>query len=86
MTELGQYKTFLPTIKAIARGDSSVEVTFADGSQGVLDLADLIGRGPWKKLRDPEFFKLAHAAYDTVVWTDDVDLAPEYVWEHAKRE
>lgn len=85
MTELGKYKMFLPTVRATALDDSCVEVTFADGSEAVLDIAELKGQGPWKKLDDPAFFRLAHAAYDTVVWTDEVDLAPEYVWSHAKR-
>ena len=82
MTELNRYRTFVPVTSAEARGAGVVRVTLADGRTGRVDFSELIGVGPWKQPADPAFFSLAHAAYDTVVWTDEVDVAPEYVFDH----
>ena len=32
-------------------------------------------------LREPDFFAQAKAAYGTVVWTDEIDIAPEHLYE-----
>ncbi len=85
MSALESYKSFIPVARAAAVSDTQVGVVFANGQKAVIDLSDLIGKGPWKRLASPVFFKRAHAAFDTVVWTDDVDIAPEEVWERAKR-
>ena len=70
--------------EAVAVDSYHVDVVFADGSRACIDFSDIIGEGPWARLADPAFFALAHAAYDTVIWTDDVDVAPEDVWERAQ--
>jgi hypothetical protein len=84
MTALSLYKTFVPVRDAFAVDSYHVDVVFADGSRACIDFSDIIGEGPWTRLADPAFFALAHAAYDTVIWTDDVDVAPEDVWERAQ--
>ena len=32
------------------------------------------------EFRDVELFMKAHVAYDTVVWSDDIDIAPERLY------
>ena len=83
MPAFENYKTFMPVTSASAVDDHTIRVIFANGQQGTVDFSPLIGNGPWTQLADPNFFRLAHAAYDTVIWTEDVDVAPEYIWEHA---
>ncbi len=34
-------------------------------------------------LRDLFFFLKAHVVYDTVGWREDVDIAPEYLYEQS---
>jgi hypothetical protein len=58
-------------------------VLFANGERARVDFSEIIGQGPWERLADPSFLNLAHAAYDTVVLNDDVDVSPELVWEKA---
>lgn len=84
MTELRDYKTFIPVSKASAVNNREIDVLFANGTRSRIDLSDIIGSGPWKRLANPAFFSRAHAAYDTIVWTDDVDIAPEDVWRRAR--
>ena len=40
----------------------------------------------WKRLADPAFFRLVRVAYGTLVWPDDIDIAPEDVWEKTVRD
>ena len=84
MTALSSYKTFVPVAEARAVSDHEVEVHFADGTVSRVDFSDLMSQRPWQRLADPSFFNLAHAAFDTVIWTDDVDVAPEEVWARAQ--
>ena len=84
MTAISAYKTFVPVAEARAVSDHEVEVRFADGTAACVDFSDLMDQRPWLRLADPSFFKLAHAAFDTVVWTDDIDVAPEEVWARAQ--
>ncbi len=84
VTDISAYKTFLPVKEATAVDSCHVDVAFIDGRSARVDFSDIIGDGPWAPLADPNFFKLAHAEYDTVIWTEDIDVSPEYVWDLAK--
>jgi hypothetical protein len=60
-------------------------VTFSDGSQGRVDLRDLIFSDPRpvvSALRDPALFAAVRVALDTAVWENGFDLAPEFL--HAR--
>jgi len=61
---------------------------FADGSQGVVDCADLIlGRdaGVFSALRDPaEFARVyVHPEARTVAWPHNLDLCPDVLYARA---
>lgn len=63
-----------------------LRLAFADETQGTVDLSDVVARGGvFRALKDPNYFKLARADADagTVVWPDDVDLAPEELYARA---
>jgi hypothetical protein len=61
-----------------------LELTFADGVTGVIDLTDLIvGQGGvFAPLEDPAFFAQVRVNDDigTIVWPNDVDLDPEVLY------
>jgi len=61
---------------------------FADGTQGVVDCADLILRhdaGVFSALRDPAEFARAyvHPEARTVAWPHDLDLCPDVLYARA---
>ena len=68
-------------VSAVPRDDYSIELEFADGTRGVYDARPLIGRKPFALLGKLPFFMLAHADHGTVVWNDEVDIAPEHLYE-----
>ena len=69
--------------KAYPIGDFKVAVEFDFGDEnGIYDCRSLLKDKYWAKLADSEFFNTAHAEYGTIVWSDNIDVAPESVWEN----
>jgi hypothetical protein len=65
-----------------------VDLRYADGLAARVDLSYLVGGGPvFEPLRDPEYFaRLAIIpGCDTIEWPNEADIAPERLYELAKR-
>jgi len=65
-----------------------LQLTFEDQTEGVVDLSDVVARGGvFRPLKDPKYFRLARADADagTVVWPNEVDVAPEELYARARR-
>jgi hypothetical protein len=63
--------------------DYRVRLTFNDGESGVVDLKDTIFDDPrpiFNELIDIDKFKRFRIAFDTIVWEDGLDLAPEFLY------
>lgn len=61
--------------------DYRMLLTFADGEKRVYDATPLLEKPICAALKEPSFFARARAAYGTVVWSDDIDIAPEHLYE-----
>jgi hypothetical protein len=68
-------------------GDYDLRLTFADGTVGDVHFGDREWRGVFEPLRDPAFF--AQVAVDsesgTIAWPNGADMAPEPLYEAARR-
>ena len=73
-------------IKASPIGDSTVAVTFENGVCGTYDCAYLMEDPYWARLKLPGYFRQVKAECGTLVWPDDLDVAPESVWERCSKE
>jgi hypothetical protein len=66
-------------VEAEARENYRLGVRFQDGSEGEVDLGDLVGRGVFAVWSDPAVF--ASVSIDdesgTVAWPGGIDLAPD---------
>lgn len=66
-------------------GGYQLELTFADGLSGIVDLWGRIrGRsGDFEMLKDPAFFRQVRVDPElgTVVWPNEVDVCPELLHE-----
>lgn len=71
--------------KAIPSGNFDIDVEFDTGECGVFNCAYLTKDPYWARLADPAFFKTAHAEYGTIVWDDNIDVAPESVWKRCRQ-
>ena len=71
---LGEYEI----IKCIPLKGYKLDLTYADGEKGIVDLSHLVGKGVFSKWNDyQEFSKVSiNKVTRTVSWTDDIDLDP----------
>lgn len=63
--------------------DYKLHLRFADGSRKVYDMRPLLEWTVFEPLRNPGLFLQGHVDGGTVVWTDDIDIAPEELYENS---
>lgn len=56
-----------------------LNLRFADGYSGTLDMKPYLDFGIFARLRDPDTFALACIRFDTVEWPCGVDLDPAFI-------
>ena len=64
-----------------------LRVAFLDGTEGEIDLGELIqsaDAGVFEGLRDPERFAAVRVEHGAVAWPDDLDLAPDALYAAIK--
>jgi Protein of unknown function (DUF2442) len=54
-----------------------LELRLADGSMKRFDMKPLLSLKPWNKIASQSQFNQVRAAYGTVVWPGEIDIAPE---------
>ncbi len=60
--------------------DYTMNILFADGSKKIYDARPLLEKKIYKELHSLPFFLKARAEHGTVVWSDEVDIAPEHLY------
>lgn len=63
------------------RKDYTLLLTFADGEKRVYDARPLLRKPIYEPLNNLAFFLNARADGGTVIWNDEVDIAPEHLYE-----
>jgi hypothetical protein len=64
-----------------------IEVKFNDGTEGIIDFQNIIeddNREIIRELLNKNKFQTVKVEYDTLVWENGVDFAPEYLYEKIK--
>ena len=74
---------FCPDIIEVHALDGYVlRVKFADGVIKDCDLSSLTEQGVFTCLKNRDFFLKAHPQDGAIVWSDEIDIAPEFLYEH----
>lgn len=73
-------------ITAEAISDSHVRVSFDTGDVAIFDCSPYMKENYWSNLRRPAYFRQVKAEYGMLCWPNDIDIAPEDVWEDAVRQ
>ena len=75
-------KTPVWIVKAVQpQEDYTLLITFAGGETRLYDARPLLAKSIYAPLQSLPFFLGARAECGTVVWSDDVDIAPEHLYE-----
>lgn len=64
-----------------ASKDYTLLITFESGEKKIYDARPLLKKPIYSELNNTAFFMSAKAEYGTVVWSEDVDIAPEHLYE-----
>jgi hypothetical protein len=55
-----------------------IELVFPDGTTGVIDLSDSVGKGVFAPLQDEAFFKTVHVgAFGQIAWSEDIEICSD---------
>lgn len=66
-----------------AQTDYTLLITFADGKQRIYNARPLLKKAIYSSLKNIAFFLDAKVDCGTVVWNDDIDIAPEHLYEYS---
>ena len=68
-------------------GDFRLRLTFEDGTVGEVDFAERVWRGVFEPLGDPAYSARVRVDPEsgTIAWPNGVDMAPEPLYEQARR-
>ena len=61
-----------------------LDLTFSDGTKGIVDLSDLVGKGVFSLWQDYEAFRQVEVGSSgELVWSDELDLCPDALYLQA---
>ena len=63
--------------------DYKLILTFYDGTKKIFDFLPMLSKAINKPLRNIKLFMKAKVHHNTVMWNDDLDLCPEYLYENS---
>lgn len=64
-----------------AKEDYTLLITFTGGVQRIYNARPLLEKAIYSPLKNLAFFLGAKADCGTVIWNDDIDIAPEHLYE-----
>ena len=63
--------------------DFGLILTFTNGERRRFDMRPYLKYPVFRRLENPGYFSLACVGYGTVTWPDDIDIAPETLYDHS---
>jgi hypothetical protein len=69
--------------RVVARDDFQLELMFDTGELKVFDVKPYLDKGVFQRLRDIKLFKQAYVGGGTVCWPQDLDIAPETLYDRS---
>lgn len=68
----------------VPRSDYTLSLEFASGEKRTFDAKVLLSDSFFAPLKSLDLFMQAHKQGRSVVWNDEIDIAPEYLYEHSR--
>lgn len=76
----------LCVVEVQATPDYMLRLAFSDGSRKVVNFRPLLEKPIYKGLNDVSLFMQAESDGCGVIWNDDLDIDPVYLYEHSYEE
>ena len=73
----------IAVISVTPQDEYKLKLTFNTGEVRFFDMYPYLEHPFFKDLKDLEFFKLAQVQYGTVIWPNEIDIAPERLYEES---
>ena len=68
-------------ISVSAQPNYHIKVVFSDGTEGAVDLSDLVGQGVFETWKDEKFFAQVHVGpCRQIRWNDGIELCPDAIY------
>lgn len=80
---MGKYKWSVVDVRP--QDGHVLEVTFFDGTRGRFDMSPYLDKPIYRYLISRALFDSARVDCGTVVWNDELDIAPELLYEKCVR-
>lgn len=65
--------------------DYQLLITFKNQEKKIFDVKPYLKYSAFQSLKDVSIFNQVHTNGETVVWNDDIDIAPEYLYENSRK-
>ena len=59
-------------------------LTFENDEQRIFDVKPFLNLGKFAELRDESLFQSVHVTFDTIEWSNGMDLDPEMLYEKSR--
>ncbi len=69
--------------RVVPRDDLMLELWFNTGDHRLFDARPYLNKGVFAQLQNPQRFKQAYVAFDTVCWPGEIDIAPETLYDRS---
>lgn len=73
----------LDVVAVKATKDYRLHLEFENGEKRIFDMTPLMGKRPFIRLRESTLFLAARVDYGTVCWPDNIDIAPETLYDRS---
>ena len=70
-------------VRVLPREDFFLELWFNTGDHRLFDARPYLNRGVFTRLQNVALFKQAFVALGTVCWPDNLDIAPETLYDRS---
>lgn len=74
----------IDVVNVTATADFKLLLEFENGERRVFDMAPLMDKKPFVRLKGSPLFMKAYVDYGTVVWPGNIDIAPETLYDRSK--
>ena len=84
MDEIVYAPTMCLCVKSVeAARDYTLNIIFSDGKRKIFDFKPLLSKRIYFELNNPKLFLCAKTDGCGVIWNDDIDIDPVYLYEHS---